>query len=471
MTPQPSFLALPPRLHRSLHEHARAHRSNPTTSRDRDDGHRIEEASELDNAYFPLSGSSDLTGTDERTDSPVSTVVSGALERVIRRLESLPRPFLNLGIKTVASYHFFGALGIGLGLLLSTLLALRLGLPLTILALLLAAAAVLTYAYINVTLLLSGKDAGVFFRYLLAVLVGETVLLFILGQPILPFLDVLAIGLGAMLASVRIGCFMAGCCHGRPYRFGLSYGRMHAHNGFPRRLLHVRLLPVQLIDAAAIAAATGAGTAILIAGAPPGSALTSFLILLSAVRFIIEGYRGDAHRPYRAGCTEAQWTAFALIVAINVLEGAGVVPFYGWHAWIGGAGLVVVLYRMTRERLTTAPFLFAPAHLAELTGVFDLFRKNADLPAGVKKKVVVQTTSRALRFSGGVVCTSTHEYHHITMSSTSGTMNEAQARKLSRLIQSWYPEDKKSTLLAARAHTYHFVRVQSVDYLSRSSAD
>ena len=31
-----------------------------------------------------------------------------------------------------------------------------------------------------------------------------------------PYLDATALGLGAFLACGRVGCTLAGCCHGRP---------------------------------------------------------------------------------------------------------------------------------------------------------------------------------------------------------------------------------------------------------------
>ena len=50
-----------------------------------------------------------------------------------------------------------------------------------------------------------------------------TVLLSLLDAPVLSYLDVTVLSLGLFLAWGRLGCLMAGCCHGRPQNWGVRY--------------------------------------------------------------------------------------------------------------------------------------------------------------------------------------------------------------------------------------------------------
>lgn len=73
-------------------------------------------------------------------------------------------------------------------------------------------------------------------------------------QPAPAYLDLAAIGIAAMIACGRIGCLTAGCCHGRPLRWGarhgVCYGPDHVAEGLELYLAGVRLFPTQALGVA-----------------------------------------------------------------------------------------------------------------------------------------------------------------------------------------------------------------------------
>jgi hypothetical protein len=108
------------------------------------------------------------------------------------------------------------------------------------------------------------------------------------GVGVLAGLDVLACGLTVFLAAGRVGCFAAGCCYGVPADVGVCYP---AGAGLPARLTGVPLLPVQLIEAAALVVI--GVVALALAGGRPGEVAVWFLLAYAAVRFGTESLRAD----------------------------------------------------------------------------------------------------------------------------------------------------------------------------------
>ena len=88
-------------------------------------------------------------------------------------------------------------------------------------------------------------------------------------------LDVTALGLGVFLTCGRCGCLMVGCCHGKPFRWGVRYGEAHAREGFPAVYVGARLFPVQALEAVIVAAVVSACAVAIVLGAPAGTAVSS----------------------------------------------------------------------------------------------------------------------------------------------------------------------------------------------------
>ena len=114
--------------------------------------------------------------------------------------------------------------------------------------------------------------------------------------PTLPMLDIMAITTCIVHGTGRIGCFLAGCCHGIP------------HDGFFSVIftdpmcqadpLNTPLHPTQLYSMSLI---YGIMIILLIVSKRrqfPGQIFLLYLILYSAARMILEVFRGDLSRGY-----------------------------------------------------------------------------------------------------------------------------------------------------------------------------
>ncbi len=113
----------------------------------------------------------------------------------------------------------------------------------------------------------------------------------------------------------RIGCFLAGCCWGKPTGLPWSAAFTNPRSMVPPELLGVRLHPVQLYEAAADGAlayvwwrvlrATDAGRL------RPGAVVIGHMAAYGLLRFGLEFVRGDA-LPSMGGLTQGQWLGLAL---------------------------------------------------------------------------------------------------------------------------------------------------------------
>lgn len=108
----------------------------------------------------------------------------------------------------------------------------------------------------------------------------------LIHEPVWLWLDAAAVALCGFLTFGRIGCLLAGCCHGQPSSFGIRYTRAgHPADG-------LRLFPVQGVEAACLAVLTIGGLAGLGSGRP-GDVFLTITVLYAVVRFGTEGLRGD----------------------------------------------------------------------------------------------------------------------------------------------------------------------------------
>jgi hypothetical protein len=189
--------------------------------------------------------------------------------------------------------------------------------------------------------------------------------LWALGEPVLAYLDPVAVGLCFFLAAGRVGCLLVGCCHGRPSSVGIRYGEDAARDGFPRRLVGVRLFPVPAVEAAALVVI---GTTGLLAlhWAAPGTVFTWFLVSYSVVRFGVEGLRGDV-RPHLLGLSVNRWMCIAELsfgVALWTHEHGG----FGAEeiAMAGGLLALLVVALVGRGVLDPRRELLREMHVSEV---------------------------------------------------------------------------------------------------------
>jgi phosphatidylglycerol:prolipoprotein diacylglycerol transferase len=145
------------------------------------------------------------------------------------------------------------------------------------------------------------------------------------GQPLAPFFDRVAIGVGLTFALVRTGCFLAGCDYGLPtaHAWGVRFppGSLaaldHARRGFvPRGASSLPVHPTQLYEVAVGLLAALFSAIPVLRGRRDGRAFATFLVTYAVGRFAIELFRGDQDRGQVLGLSTAQWVSIAIVAAL-----------------------------------------------------------------------------------------------------------------------------------------------------------
>ena len=216
------------------------------------------------------------------------------------QLELFGRPLLLTG------YGVFAILGAGLGTALCVLLARRLGFP--AFDAFAASALALAFGLVGAKSLflavtwpsLDARDrlavalapgGMVFYGGLLGGAAAVVLYLRAYGLSLPAFADAAAPGLAVGHAVGRVGCFMGGCCYGRPTE--LPWGVRFGSSPFFAGPVGVPLHPVQLYEAGA-ELALAAICAWLAGRAARGNAFLAWLIGYSSVRLAFELlFRGD----------------------------------------------------------------------------------------------------------------------------------------------------------------------------------
>lgn len=138
----------------------------------------------------------------------------------------------------------------------------------------------------------------------------------LLGQRALGWADLIAIGLAVFAGVGRIGCLVAGCCHGRPARLGIAY-RQPAPAGPP---VGLPLVPVQAVESAGLLT-LAAAAASQVAAAPAGTAFGGILLGYGLMRSATELARGD-RGPGGTGGGRRLATAARIEAGVLALVGA-----------------------------------------------------------------------------------------------------------------------------------------------------
>lgn len=373
-----------------------------------------------------------------------------------RILDRAACPEIQLGRRTASAFHVCGLTGLALALGLATTLTVHLGLSLWVLAAM-AGTAVLTFlALAMVTKIVLGEEQLIYYHHEVAILTTVTLVLVLLGEPVLRYLDVTILGVGTFLFCGRVGCFMVGCCHGRPHRWGVRYRPEHADAGFTRYYVGIRLFPIQLIESCWVFATVVVGVGLVVGGAAPGAALAWYVIVYDVGRFGFEFVRGDPARPYRGGFSEGQWTSLLLMLVVVGAELAGAVPAHVWHV-VATAGVVLVMITVAarrRVRRDTRHRLTNPNHIAEL----DTALERLSLPRQHDgTSIDVLTTSAGLRVSTDLTHTGHGVLRHYTLSTKDGRIDEPGAHALASSIVLLRHHDAEGELLAGDTGVFHLV--------------
>ena len=131
-----------------------------------------------------------------------------------------------------------------------------------------------------------------------------------------PLADLAAPSAAAGLAFGRVGCLLAGCCHGKPIGDALSrWGIVIESSGFR----DLPLWPTQLMESLVALGICFALYRIQRARLFEGMTFLSLLVLYGIWRPINESLRGDEQRGVHEGMTTSQWISVLLVLAAIAL--------------------------------------------------------------------------------------------------------------------------------------------------------
>lgn len=340
------------------------------------------------------------------------------------------------------AFRVFICGGVLFGCWFASLLTVLKGESLTVMFLIAAASISACLIQVVVVKIVSGEERSAYYRQLLLILGTSATVAYILDRSPIVYLDLTILGMGALHTVGRVGCLMAGCCHGRPHRLGIRYSEEHARQGFPDHLVGVRLFPIQLVESFWVLTITAIGCVILLTQTTPGMALSWYIVAYSTGRFCFEFLRGDPERPYLLGFSEAQWISVGLACAVVVVERLGFLPFRFWNA----AALVAMVATMISVaaqrglRAGPTPCLAQPRHLDEIAQALAVLSKRMDQAATASLfgpnagGIMVGRTSLGIQVSLGVTGQNRAEVYHYTISSSKAQLTGKSARTIANLI-------------------------------------
>lgn len=322
---------------------------------------------------------------------------------------------LRLGGRRVPLFRSIGIAGYYGALLLALVAGIRAGVHPIVVFGLSAAAAASFFLWGLARRAITGRESLVLLEHVWVAGFAVVGFCWAAGADVLRGLDVLACGLTVFLAAGRLGCFSVGCCYGVPAPIGTTYP---AEAGLPARLTGVRLLPVQLIEAAALLI-IGAVT-LVVAGGRPGVATVWFLLSYAVVRFGTEGLRGD-DRPMVAGLSRQRWLCVIQAVGAGFLA-AQAIPGFDEQALIATAAVLVpvavaglVLLRSRRR----SPLLRSDA-LDETWALIERLAKTS----GLSDRPILDSTRAGVRVAVSLLPTGDV---HVSLSSQQWTQAELLA--------------------------------------------
>src|SRR5690349_9699097 len=130
-------------------------------------------------------------------------------------LDRLVRAEIRVFGKRRAAFQVCGLTGVALAVTLAMLLVSHQGLSHWVMGALILSAVITFFLVVMITKIITGEEKIIYYHHEIAVMVAGGILLWVLGKPIFPYLDIMILGVGLFLACGRVGCLMVGCCHGR----------------------------------------------------------------------------------------------------------------------------------------------------------------------------------------------------------------------------------------------------------------
>jgi hypothetical protein len=316
------------------------------------------------------------------------------------------------------------------------------GLTLGVMAGIVISAVLTFFGLVMATKIITCKERIIYYHHEIVVMVVTAALLWMLGQPILPYLDVTILSIGIFLVCGRIGCFMVGCCHGRPSGFGVCYREEHAEAGFTHYLVGVRLFPIQAVESLWVFCIAFVGVTFVLRSHPPGEALAWYVVTYDLGRFCFEFLRGDPDRPYYRGFSQPQWISLILMVGVAIAEFFGILPFHTWHI---GATIVlaVTMVAISVKRYLQKAAKYQLLHARHIREVAEAMKQASNLEAhdaivfgrdSAPVNIHLGYTSLGIQISSGEISGAAGVIGHYALSCRNGALSEEAARTLSKLI-------------------------------------
>jgi hypothetical protein len=358
---------------------------------------------------------------------------------------------------SVCAFRVCGSIGLGCAISLAAALSDWRGLSMPAMAGIALAAILVFLLMATVTKLVTGEEPLTYYHHEIAVLGAAALLLRLAHLAVLPYLDATILCVGMFLGCGRLGCLMAGCCHGRPCQWGVRYGVDHVGAGFPRYLAGVRLFPIQAVEALTVICTVMAGTVLVLKSGPPGAALAMYVSAYGLARFCFEFARGDPDRHYLFGFSEAQWTSVLSMLCALWMEARGLLPFQLWHRWCAVATTAIMLAVAVRRRFGSAPNyeILHPDHVRELAAALDTL-SLADHSRGQAVPAAIRT-SAGIRVSRGRIGICGAWMDSYGFSRESPALTEAAAATLARLVCQLGRHSGSHELIEGRWNVFHLL--------------
>ncbi len=400
------------------------------------------------------------------TKSPQTNRLNTLRNLFNRHFDRFIRPEAQIFRIRRSAFLLCGYAGLFLAVLLTMLLVSFLGLTGWVMWVASLTAVSTFLALAMLTKIVMGDEHLVYYHQQNSVLVMVALVLWLLKQPILPYLDMVILGVGLFLACGRIGCLMVGCCHGRPHRWGVCYREEHVAAGFTPYYAGVRLFPIQACESLWVFGTVAIGTLlVLLNGHTPGEALAWYIASYAIGRFALEFFRGDPVRMYLWEFSEAQWDSLVLIAAVAGLGWFGLLPFQGWYA-VAALVMVLVIITVALKRHFQKPAghrLLHPHHVQELAEAIEhattLAEEQCNLceqpfePANIHlfcTRLGIQISATKIKEAAGPVT-------HFVLSSQNDPLYPESASVLTNLIQQLQPQLVLKELILGKQNVYHLL--------------
>jgi prolipoprotein diacylglyceryltransferase len=344
------------------------------------------------------------------------------------RLEEMARPEVHLFGTHWSAFQVCGCAGLVLALAVSVILVRNHNHSQLVMMIIILSAILTFLALVIATTLITGEEKIIYYHHEIAVVLVTGLLLLLMRRQILPYLDITITGIGVFLAFGRIGCFMVGCCHGRPSRWGVCYRDEHAAVGFLHHYVGVRLFPIQVVESFSVLFVVVVGMIQILEGSPAGTTLAWYATAYGVLRFCFEFLRGDPDRPYLWGFSQPQWISLLLILLTIGAELAGVLPRQPWHA-IAGMCLIsaMIAVAVARRFDKVESFrLLHPRHIEEIAAALDALGEHlaaspepcpwSSAPQRNSTNIAIASTSLGVRLSAAPILSPRGVVHHYALS-------------------------------------------------------